>query len=253
MVLNGRERGRVVRLPDASAAVVGQRQDADVPLGDAWISWEHARIAREGPGFAIEDLQSTNGTYVNTAKVERAALRHDDVIFLGRTHILFCEGEPPAGAAAGLPPAPGQAQAGRALSAFAAEAERSLGEDQAGAEQTLRLKLDQAQGLFAGPLVGIDDDAVLEIDTDDGVGPDLLESLEIVEAAPSAAGAAPGGGERAALDDDAGADDDEGAANGAAAKDAEIARLRAALASKDEEVRRLLDEIQALKEKYLDL
>ncbi len=242
MVLNGRERGRVVRLLDGPAAVVGQRQDADVPLGDPWISWEHARIVREGPGFAIEDLSSTNGTYVNTARVERAALRHDDVIFLGRTHVLFCEGDPPAGAGAiALPPPPTRAAT---ASAFA-EAERSL-EEMPEAEQTMRLKLDQAQGLFAGPLVGIDDDAVLEVDTDEGtVGPDLLESLEIVEAAPaaSAAAAAPGG--KGEVDDGAGAPE--------SAKDGEIARLRAALAGREEEVRRLLAEIQSLKEKYLDL
>ena len=108
-VLNGSERCRAFYLTK-DATLLGQRDDADVVLKDPWISWTHARIHKEGNDFSIEDLGSTNGTYVNCERVKRAALRDEDVVFLGRTHLLFVASDRTPSAP---PPGPREPPAGR--------------------------------------------------------------------------------------------------------------------------------------------
>lgn len=108
-VLNGRHRHQVFPLgADAVGAVLGQADDAGVHLTDPWISWTHARVRRDGELTTIEDLGSTNGTYVNCERVARRSLADDDVLFLGRTHILFVATDrppsaPPGAAVRGTP------------------------------------------------------------------------------------------------------------------------------------------------------
>src|SRR5262249_11802308 len=46
------------------------------------ISSTHARLLREGEGWVLEDARSTNGSFVNGERVERANLRESDVIEL---------------------------------------------------------------------------------------------------------------------------------------------------------------------------
>ncbi len=54
-----------------------------VLLHDSKVSRHHARIDKRGAGFAIMDLGSTNGTYVNGNRVASSALSPGDVIKLG--------------------------------------------------------------------------------------------------------------------------------------------------------------------------
>jgi transcriptional regulator with AAA-type ATPase domain len=53
------------------------------------ISSTHARLLREGEGWVLEDARSTNGSFVNGARVERALLREGDVIELGHTILML--------------------------------------------------------------------------------------------------------------------------------------------------------------------
>ncbi|WP_352432215.1 FHA domain-containing protein [Pyrinomonas sp.] len=65
--------------------------DADDP--EVKVSRRHARIWRESGGYFIEDLGSTNGTYVNRTKRllpgERVPLRDGDEIIVGKTFLRF--------------------------------------------------------------------------------------------------------------------------------------------------------------------
>jgi len=56
---------------------------------DGMISKRHAQIALGPDGFAIKDLNSTNGVWVNGRKVEEAVLKNGDVIRLGATDLEF--------------------------------------------------------------------------------------------------------------------------------------------------------------------
>jgi pSer/pThr/pTyr-binding forkhead associated (FHA) protein len=89
-ILNGQLKGEEVVLTKTDYSV-GQRQGADISVPDPWISWNHARFFRKNGNYWIEDVGSTNGTYVNCVKVSREALTHEDVIFLGKTHLLFLD------------------------------------------------------------------------------------------------------------------------------------------------------------------
>ena len=57
------------------------------------MSRQHAELRREGDGYVIVDLGSTNGIEVNGRRVKRAALETGDRIALGQTELLF-EREP---------------------------------------------------------------------------------------------------------------------------------------------------------------
>jgi pSer/pThr/pTyr-binding forkhead associated (FHA) protein len=65
-------------------AVLGREPSLGVALPVEGVSRRHARIKWDGKSHWIEDLRSTNGTFVNGKAVVREKLRHLDVITLGR-------------------------------------------------------------------------------------------------------------------------------------------------------------------------
>jgi|GEM_PF-845175 len=74
--------GRVVRLN--GSATIGRRPACDVVLRDDSVSGQHARLSYRQHAWQIEDLGSTNGTYVNGHRLRRpATLAAGDVIRIG--------------------------------------------------------------------------------------------------------------------------------------------------------------------------
>lgn len=83
----------------------GRRPYSDVVIDNLAVSGEHAAVRRVGHELVIEDLNSTNGTFVNGRPIRRQALRNGDVVEIGRYQLHF-EGEAqgsPAGGAAATP------------------------------------------------------------------------------------------------------------------------------------------------------
>jgi len=68
---------------------LGRAQDNALILADDEASSHHARIVQAPEGFIIEDLQSTNGTFVNDQRVTRQELQAGDIVSLGNTKLLF--------------------------------------------------------------------------------------------------------------------------------------------------------------------
>jgi hypothetical protein len=64
---------------------IGRNDDNDVVLADGRVSRHHARIIADASGFAIEDLQSSNGTFVDGVAVQRARLHAGASIVAGET------------------------------------------------------------------------------------------------------------------------------------------------------------------------
>jgi hypothetical protein len=74
-------------------AVLGRSRECDVQIADPNVSRQHAELRREGDGFVIVDLGSTNGIEVNGRRVKRATLEPGDRISIGQTDLVF-EREP---------------------------------------------------------------------------------------------------------------------------------------------------------------
>lgn len=70
---------------------VGQRDSAQIRIDDPWISWDHARIFHRNNEIWVEDLASTNGTYVNCQRIKCERLNNEDILFFGKTHALFLQ------------------------------------------------------------------------------------------------------------------------------------------------------------------
>jgi Protein of unknown function (DUF3662)/FHA domain len=70
-------------------AVIGRSRDCDVVLSDPNVSRRHAELRRDGSGWKVVDLGSTNGVRVNRRRVNEAALQHGDTITLGLTDLTF--------------------------------------------------------------------------------------------------------------------------------------------------------------------
>ena len=70
--------------------VKGLRQ-LNVALPGRQLSSTHARLQRVSSRWTVEDCHSTNGTFVNGARIERCVLADGDIIELGRTVLLYRE------------------------------------------------------------------------------------------------------------------------------------------------------------------
>jgi diguanylate cyclase (GGDEF)-like protein len=82
-VLTGLDAGRLMAL-DGDQVTIGRGADADLVVDDPGVSRHHARIAREpGGGFYVQDLGSTNGTFLGAARVDVSLLHQVDVLQLG--------------------------------------------------------------------------------------------------------------------------------------------------------------------------
>jgi len=82
-LLTGLHAGQLMAV-DGVAVTIGRASDADLVVDEMGVSRHHARIARTpAGGFYVEDLKSTNGTYVGAARVGVALLHGGDVLQLG--------------------------------------------------------------------------------------------------------------------------------------------------------------------------
>ncbi len=54
---------------DAAPILIGRGTDAAIRLDDDYVSTRHARIAASGDQWFVEDLGSTNGTYIGTVRI----------------------------------------------------------------------------------------------------------------------------------------------------------------------------------------
>ena len=61
----------------------------DIVLDDGAVSAQHAQVNFENGQFAIYDLASLNGTFVNQQKVQRQLLMDDDMVRIGNTTFVF--------------------------------------------------------------------------------------------------------------------------------------------------------------------
>jgi diguanylate cyclase (GGDEF)-like protein len=87
-VLTGLNAGQVFTL-DTDEVTIGRGREATIRIEDVGISRSHSRVVRTMDGkFVVEDLSSTNGTFVGGRKIERAELHTGDRIQVGPNVVL---------------------------------------------------------------------------------------------------------------------------------------------------------------------
>ena len=84
----GSDRKKTVQL-DQAGCTSGRSDEADVQIDSTKVSREHAQILREERRYLIRDLQSTNGTFVNGARIDQTELQPGDVIAVADTQFSF--------------------------------------------------------------------------------------------------------------------------------------------------------------------
>ena len=84
---NGAEMGRRYEL-DSAIKVIGRSSTVGIIINDPSVSRHHAMISQHGDQYELEDMASSNGTFINGERIEsRAVLADGDVIGFGS--ILF--------------------------------------------------------------------------------------------------------------------------------------------------------------------
>lgn len=76
-------------LLDADIVTVGRHPNSEIFLDDITVSRRHAEFRRTTEGFAVVDVGSLNGTYVNRDRVDQTALAGGDEVQIGKYRLVF--------------------------------------------------------------------------------------------------------------------------------------------------------------------
>jgi ABC transport system ATP-binding/permease protein len=107
--LEVRSRRSVHELSPGTTFSIGRDPKSDIVMTDSRVSWKHAVLRVDGGGWIIEDLGSTNGTFLGTQRLDRIEISAECVIRLGNPDdgpLLRCAPQVPAGSLAGSGAAP---------------------------------------------------------------------------------------------------------------------------------------------------
>jgi ABC transport system ATP-binding/permease protein len=120
--LEVRTRRSVHQLTAGTTYSIGRDPKADIVMTDSRVSWRHGELRVDGDSWIVEDLSSTNGTFLGQQRLDRIEIREECVVRLGNPDdgpVLRCV---PQLAAAPPPAAPPADHPGTALSMPAAPA-----------------------------------------------------------------------------------------------------------------------------------
>jgi hypothetical protein len=73
---------------------IGRSSECHVSVPLPNVSRIHARLVYHDHEYRIEDLGSTNGTFVNGVQIQRCIMRHNDQIQIGDAKIIYLEERP---------------------------------------------------------------------------------------------------------------------------------------------------------------
>jgi pSer/pThr/pTyr-binding forkhead associated (FHA) protein len=77
---------------DTDVTRAGRHPESDIFLDDITVSRRHAEVIRSDDGFAIRDVGSLNGTYLNRERIEEASLANGDELQIGKFRLVFFSG-----------------------------------------------------------------------------------------------------------------------------------------------------------------
>ena len=89
VIRKGKNIGESFSLNCVYPVSIGRSRVNEIRLEDVSVSGQHCRIIPENNGHVLYDLGSTNGTFVNDKKANRAILKEGDIIKVGETQFLY--------------------------------------------------------------------------------------------------------------------------------------------------------------------
>jgi hypothetical protein len=93
--ISGKYQGGEFPLAADRQILVGRSSDLEMVLVEDMVSRKHARISVTGDQIWIEDLNSTNGTFVNGEKIQRTRLKEGDRVLIGTSILKVISGDAP--------------------------------------------------------------------------------------------------------------------------------------------------------------
>ena len=72
--------------------VIGRKDDCDIQIDSLAVSGRHAKVITTAGGTVLEDLNSTNGTFVNNQKVSTYSMKNGDIVQIGKHTITYVTG-----------------------------------------------------------------------------------------------------------------------------------------------------------------
>src|SRR5580698_1188097 len=93
--ISGKYQGGEFPIAAEKQILIGRSSDLDMVLVEDMVSRKHARIAMQADQIWIEDLGSTNGTFVNGEKIKRARLKEGDRVLIGTSILKLIAGDAP--------------------------------------------------------------------------------------------------------------------------------------------------------------
>lgn len=77
---------------DDGINTIGSSPDCDIRIDSKFVSRHHAQLIKARNGSILEDLNSTNGTCINSRRINKRALRAGDLITIGKHQLRYQEG-----------------------------------------------------------------------------------------------------------------------------------------------------------------
>jgi pSer/pThr/pTyr-binding forkhead associated (FHA) protein len=82
------ETERILRVTPGTSRTIGRGPRADFVIDTSLLSRVHCRLEATETELTVEDLKSTNGTFVNGRRVSRTPLQNGDRLRLGRLELV---------------------------------------------------------------------------------------------------------------------------------------------------------------------
>ena len=79
---------------DKDSLSVGRKPDNDIVVDNPAVSGHHCRISKQGGTYFVEDLESTNGTFVNEKRIKKSGLHDNDVVGVAKHALVFLADAP---------------------------------------------------------------------------------------------------------------------------------------------------------------